>query len=403
MLTRRGFLAGGAALLGMPSIARAQICTPLFEGAAPDNLVPPTFDKLIRNAQRVIGVRPHRIGGFRLETEGPLTTPKGVKFIVHNYGHSGAGITLSWGCAAEVVEKVKELVADFEKLKIKPNIAVIGAGVIGLTSATELRNAFRTLPVTVYSDTWDLKKTTSYKAGGQFEPSMIYHQYNTNDERRRLLKRYVERSAARICWLQRTGEAASYGIAARRNFTLNEQAGFDFASMVVKVDHQKLPLTTLQGGGFEYRTWLINPQILLPKLAAQIPAKMRVTKRFRSREEIEALPHNIIINCTGFGAKALFEDRNLQPRRGHLILLRNPQKLRYFFSGGCGREDERVISYMFARQDDIVIGGTLRDASDGDSVTIEDDDKPIFDRMFSNIKMVFAGQSDQCRRLDTTS
>jgi D-amino-acid oxidase len=29
------------------------------------------------------------------------------KKIIHNYGHGGAGVTLSWGCADEIVEMIK--------------------------------------------------------------------------------------------------------------------------------------------------------------------------------------------------------------------------------------------------------------------------------------------------------
>jgi D-amino-acid oxidase len=41
------------------------------------------------------GLRPLRRGGARVERVGD---------VVHCYGHGGAGLTLSWGCAAEVVE-----------------------------------------------------------------------------------------------------------------------------------------------------------------------------------------------------------------------------------------------------------------------------------------------------------
>ena len=42
----------------------------------------------------IAGVRPFRNGSYRLDAE-----TVSHKFIVHNYGHGGAGITLSWGCA----------------------------------------------------------------------------------------------------------------------------------------------------------------------------------------------------------------------------------------------------------------------------------------------------------------
>lgn len=45
-----------------------------------------------------VGVRPCR-STVRLEAE----TVDGLR-IIHNYGHGGAGVTLSWGCAAEVVD-----------------------------------------------------------------------------------------------------------------------------------------------------------------------------------------------------------------------------------------------------------------------------------------------------------
>ncbi len=51
----------------------------------------------------VVGLRPGR-EQVRLEYEEYKSKQK----IVHNYGHGGAGFTLSWGCAEEVLQLVKE-------------------------------------------------------------------------------------------------------------------------------------------------------------------------------------------------------------------------------------------------------------------------------------------------------
>jgi D-amino-acid oxidase len=51
-----------------------------------------------------VGLRPGRPEP-RLETE-----QREAGVIVHNYGHGGGGVTLSWGCAEEVVRRVQAAV-----------------------------------------------------------------------------------------------------------------------------------------------------------------------------------------------------------------------------------------------------------------------------------------------------
>ncbi len=62
----------------------------------------PVF-KNVEIIQEKVGLRPVR-DEVRLEVE-----VFGDKYVVHNYGHGGAGYTLSWGCANDVVNLIEEL------------------------------------------------------------------------------------------------------------------------------------------------------------------------------------------------------------------------------------------------------------------------------------------------------
>jgi D-amino-acid oxidase len=50
-----------------------------------------------------VGLRPFRKSGVRLERE----KLRDGRSVIHNYGHGGAGFTMSWGCAENVFELAK--------------------------------------------------------------------------------------------------------------------------------------------------------------------------------------------------------------------------------------------------------------------------------------------------------
>ncbi len=99
-------------------------------------------------------IRPLRAAGPNLGTE-----RVGDALIVHNYGHGGSGWSLSWGSADIAVGKA---------LTVLPReIAVVGCGIIGLTTAVVAQQAG--LKVTIYArDT--IQKTRSFRASGSFTP-----------------------------------------------------------------------------------------------------------------------------------------------------------------------------------------------------------------------------------------
>jgi len=73
-----------------------------------------------RARERCIALEPALAGAMILEERAGLRPCRSAirlgaerhssgKLIVHNYGHGGAGVTLSWGCAREVVQLLRNL------------------------------------------------------------------------------------------------------------------------------------------------------------------------------------------------------------------------------------------------------------------------------------------------------
>jgi len=395
---RRMVLGGLLASLGVGTRAWAEgpAELPLLTGRM---RVPPDFARL--HAQpHLVGVRPHRVGGVRLELDPVgLEGPGGVRRVVHNYGHGAAGITLAFGCAAAASGLVEKALASLGPDDTR-GVAVVGAGIVGLTTAAELKRRHPELPVTVYAAETDVTKTTSWVAGGQFEPSGVWREYLKQGRLDELYALLTD-SDARIRELVRSDVGGEpYGIARRDNFTLDQDqpAVQDHTPDGIIADPVvgKLPFPGLSGVGRHYTTWLVNPTILLPQLVRELTAQGVgfVQRRFGSMAELAQLPEAVIVNAVGYGAKSLWGDEGMVAFRGHLVRLeRHDPALDWFFGGGC---ENGVSAYIFCRQHDVVVGGTY--VYQDERTSIEAEDAPVFEQVLANGKKVFAGDVGACRR-----
>ena len=125
-MNRRDFL-GGIALAGLSGCARrVQTAVPPPHEVFPKLM--PVRAEVDRIFRVTVCLRPFRAAGPRLDVE-----RVGDKTVVHNYGHGGSGWSLSWGSSSIAVEKAMSL---GEK-----EVAVIGCGALGLTSAILLQRA----------------------------------------------------------------------------------------------------------------------------------------------------------------------------------------------------------------------------------------------------------------------
>jgi hypothetical protein len=238
----------------------------------------------------VAGVRPYRTNGYRLEVERPSSHPR--KFVVHNYGHGGAGISLSWGVATKVRDLVERHIATTSDREV----AVLGAGVIGMTTATLLVELG--LRVTIYAEHF-WRKTTSNVAGGQWAPSVVKYRARDTQQFTEILEISYRRFKESI--------GKGFGVTAMPNYTMERHPAFEAVlklspTLIPQPDVlPSLPFEHLTRTGFRYHTLLVEPPIFLRRLdedlrRAKVPF---VSRKFQTPAKVFELRENIVINCTG--------------------------------------------------------------------------------------------------------
>ncbi len=338
---RRDFLRGAAVTGAAVIAARSALAFDTKRHFAPVNVA---RNRIIRE---VVGLRPYRPSGFVVDAQ-----RFGSKLIVHNYGHGGGGVTLSWGTASLAVDMARDFLIA-HKQPGPAHFAVLGCGVSGLSTARLLQRRFQNGPGTVTIYAKDLPPdTTSNIAGAHWSPTTVFETSTPKfNEQFRQASRISNRAFQLLV-------GPEYGIRWIDTFELmrNEASlarelpgGNDlYPQFEIHRDPENY-----FGAPFvrQYSTMLIEPSIYLSALLRDfyIAGGRVVVKEFRNRQEIARLREPVIFNCTGLGSRALFDDEELTPVRGQLEILLPQPEIDYCYLGP---------GYMFPRHDGIILGGT---------------------------------------------
>jgi hypothetical protein len=74
-----------------------------------------------------------------------------------------------------------------------------------------------------------------------------------------------------------------------------------------------------------------------------------VIRTFDSPADLISLDENLIVNCTGLGAKKIFGDQELTPIKGQLTVLVPQPEINYSMGGMMPRSDGLVLGHVTIR------------------------------------------------------
>ena len=281
-------------------------------------------------------LRPFRPAGPRVETE-----RLGDTLVVHNYGHGGSGWSLSWGSSARAVRLA---------MQASPaEVAVIGCGALGLTSAILAQRAGAR--VTIYARD-QLPETTSARATGEWTPDSRIALVNATgpdfaavweDMARSAFKthrNYLGLPGTPVEWIDQY--AVSDDTPRNSQASENTSTGkpvVQFASYARTIRDLTPRWRRVPADATPFKaTSVARSEIMVFNIADYghtlmndffIAGGQFRRAEFQAPRQIAALRQKVVINCTGYGARALWKDETLVPVRGQIARLIPQPEVRY--------------------------------------------------------------------------
>jgi D-amino-acid oxidase len=239
--------------------------------------------------------------------------------------------------------------------EIDSDVLVIGAGVIGLTTAICLAEAGVSTAIVSAEPP---EQTTSFAAGAIWGPHLV-----GRDDR---VARWADVTLARLDELTAPGIGANAldgivhtaaGMAAHRE-EASAPPEFAAGTALAQCPPAEIP------PGYRSAWRLRAPIVAMPEYLGYLVARFGraggatpFLVKIRSLSDARAVAPSarVIVNCTGCGARDLVPDRDVTPVRGQAVVTTNPGIAEFFVGTATDPAD---LTYLFPHGDVVVLGGT---------------------------------------------
>jgi glycine/D-amino acid oxidase-like deaminating enzyme len=338
---RRRLLAGASAALLVAAVDGCSVLGPQRRAASPTALqLAPLRAGTDRITQITVCTRPFRAQGPRLDVE-----QLGQKIVVHNYGHGGSGWSLSWGSSGIAVQRA---MATGER-----EIAVIGCGALGLTSGLLLLRAGAR--VTIYAKDLPPNVRSSLATGLWTPDSRVCFEEQATPAFKQLWASMARQSFQTYqSLLGLPGNPVefidSYFVSDDPTNLRRRRSSTDtrpkFAELQRELIADLIPQSEDFGPGshpFSER-YLRRNSLMMFNISAYARLLMQdfvgnggkiEIAEFHTPADFGKLREKVLINATGYGARALFGDESIVPVRGQLARMIPQPDLHYglFYKG----------------------------------------------------------------------
>ena len=323
VIGRRQFLKAAGAVVASGAVNACRLGPAAGTTASGPTVQLPLLRASVDRITRItVCTRPFRAQGPRTDVE-----KIGNKTVVHNYGHGGSGWSLSWGSGA--------IAANSALTTGERDIAVIGCGAIGLTTAIQLQRSGAR--VTIYAKDLPPNVRSSLATGLYTPDSRICLEEHATPEFKKTWEQMARETFSTFqSFLGVAGTPVefidSYGVTddatpRRREAAADKPAFADQLQRELTPDLLPNRMEFEPGHHpFGQRHVRRNTQlmfnlasysrILLSDFEAN-GGRIEIAD-FHTPADLARVKEKTLVNATGYGARALFGDESLTPVRGQL-------------------------------------------------------------------------------------